>query len=93
MATRHESVALPATKPTCVAELEMIVHASGKHRQKAHIPVRLGDNAEPLCVDANAYNGCADWTAAPTVNYPGPDQWWDLCERCLAAYDQEVRDE
>lgn len=74
---------LPEEKPASVSDLDRIVYARGKNRRTAHIST---GNATPLCVRADAFD--TDWKEDPTDLYPDPDDWFNLCGRCLARYEQ-----
>lgn len=80
-------LALPETKPTDVEDLDPFVIAHGDVRRTAHIAAR-SEPIEPLCVAIGTYHGVGHWVMKSQAVYPNPAERFDLCTRCLAAYEQ-----
>lgn len=84
--------ALPP-RPTCVADLETLVHARGHHRQTAHIPDPDSAGPVPFCGRPNRHHG-ATWEEKPPSAFSSdPDAWLSLCQHCLAAVAEETDNE
>lgn len=89
MSSTRDSGHAPPT-PTCVADLETVIIAEGRTRQKAHIPAQHSHEPAPIC--GSGYGGKTTWREKQTLVYGDPDQWLTLCERCLTELDQEEDD-
>lgn len=76
--------------PTCVADLETVIIAEGRTRQKAHIPKQHSHEPAPIC--GSGYGKKTSWREKQTVVYGDPDEWLEICQRCLTTLDREGND-
>jgi hypothetical protein len=87
MSDYDADAALPATKPTCVADLDRLVHAQVHNRGTAHMPDPRSDEPRPLCGRLSASQGTT-WQDKSSTAFTGdPDVWLSLCTFCLIAYE------
>lgn len=82
------AIALPEERPASAADLNWIIHTRGNTRRTAHIAATRREEPEPLCVCTGIYQGGDNWTIKSDSVYPNADDWFELCEYCLAEYDQ-----
>lgn len=81
------TIPMPETKPTKPSDLDPFVIARGDGQRTAHIAANGGDQPEPLCIVIGTYNGIGYWTTKSQAVYPNPNERFDLCRNCLAAYE------
>lgn len=69
-------------KPGSVSDLDPFLRTRNNARWIAHIP----DGSKPLCVDNEDAFG-VEWVEDLPEFYPGVDEWFSLCDRCLERLD------
>ena len=82
------TIPLPDIRPSRVKDLDPIIHAKSECRSRAHIAARGGEQPKPLCVVVGTYGNTGTWLLTSQVAYPEPDEWFEICTRCLVAYDR-----